>query len=48
MSILRCLIVHTFEAVAGSWARGSVSAPAVSRVMGGATERIKNNKQYTR
>ena len=30
-------VVHTFEAVAGS--RGSVSAPAVSRVMGGAPER---------
>ena len=32
-------VVHTFEAVVGSW--GSVSAPAVSRVMGGAPERIK-------
>ena len=32
-------VVHTFEAVAGSW--GSMSAPAVSRVMGGAPERIK-------
>ena len=35
-------VVHTFEAVAGS--RGSVSAPAVSRVMGGAPERNKNSK----
>ena len=33
-------VVHTVEAVAGSW--GSVSAPAVSRVMGGAPERNKN------
>ena len=32
-------VVHTFEAVAGSW--GSVSAPAVSRVMGGAPRAIK-------
>ena len=37
------LVVHTFEAVAGS--RGSVSAPAVSRVMGGAPERNKNSKK---
>ena len=37
-------VVHTFEAVAGS--RGSVSAPAVSRVMGGAPERNKNSKKY--
>ena len=38
-------VVHTFEAVAGSW--GSVSAPAVSRVMGGgAPERNKNSKKY--
>ena len=36
-------VVHTFEAVAGS--RGSVSAPAVSRVMGGAPERNKNSKK---
>ena len=35
-------VVHTFESVAGS--RGSVSAPAVSRVMGGAPERNKNSK----
>ena len=27
-------VVHTFEALASSW--GSVSAPAVSRIMGGA------------
>ena len=32
-------LVHTFEAVAGSWR--SVSAPAVSRVMSGAPERKK-------
>ena len=37
-------VVHTFEAVAGSW--GFVSAPAVSRVMGGASERKKNSKKY--
>ena len=36
-------VVHTFEAVAGS--RGSVSAPAVSRVMGGSPERNKNRKK---
>ena len=36
-------VVHMFEAVAGSWE--SVSAPAVSRVMGGAPERNKNSKQ---
>ena len=36
-------VVHTFEAVAGS--RGSVSAPAVSRVIDGAPERNKNNKK---
>ena len=36
-------VVHTFEAVAGS--QGSVSAPAVSRVMGGAPERNKNSKK---
>ena len=35
-------VVHTFEAVVGS--RGSVSAPAVSRVMGGTPERNKNSK----
>ena len=29
--------VHTFEAVVGRW--GSVSAPAVTRVIGGAKER---------
>ena len=29
-------VAHSFEAVAGSW--GSVSAPAVNRVMGRATE----------
>ena len=34
--------VHTFEAVAGSW--GSVSTPAVSRVMSGAPERKKLQK----
>ena len=32
-------VAHKFEAVADSW--GSVSAPAVSRVMGGATKRKK-------
>ena len=37
-------VVHTFEAVEGS--RGSVSAPAVSRVMSGAPERNKNSKKY--
>ena len=37
-------VVHTSEAVAGSW--GSVSDPAVSRVMGGASERNKNMKKY--
>ena len=37
-------VVHTFDAVAGS--RGSVSAPAVSRVMGQAPERHKNIKKY--
>ena len=37
-------VMHTFEAVAGS--RGSVSAPTVSRVMGGAPERNKNSKKY--
>ena len=36
-------VVHTFEAVAGS--RGSVSAPAVNRVMGGAPERNKTSKK---
>ena len=36
-------VVHTFEAVAGTW--GSVSAPAVSRVMGGAPNRNKNSKK---
>ena len=34
-------MVHTFEAVAGSWR--SVSAPAVRRVMGGAPERKKRH-----
>ena len=34
-------VVHTFQAVVGSW--GSMSAPAVSRVMGGAPERNKNS-----
>ena len=34
--------VHTFEAAVGRW--GSVSAPAVSRVKGGALERNKNSK----
>ena len=34
--------MHTFEAVACSW--GSGNAPAVSRVMGGASERNKNIK----
>ena len=37
-------VLHTFEAVAGSW--GSVSAPAVSRVMDGAPERNKIAKKY--
>ena len=37
-------VVHTLEAVAGS--RGSVNAPAISRVMGGAPERNKNSKKY--
>ena len=37
-------VVHTFEA--GSW--GSVSAPAVSRVMGGVPEWNKNSITYTR
>ena len=36
-------VVHTFEAVAGSW--GSVSAPAVNRVMGGAQERNRNKNR---
>ena len=36
-------VVHTFVAVAGSW--GSVSAPTVSRVMGGASERNKNSNR---
>ena len=36
-------VVHTFEAVAGSW--GSVSAAAVSRVIGGAPERNINSKK---
>ena len=36
-------VVHTCEAVAGSW--GSGSAPAVSRVMGGALEGNKNSKK---
>ena len=36
-------VMHTFEAVAGSW--GSVSAPAVRRIMGGATEQNKNTKK---
>ena len=35
-------VVHTFEAVAGSWR--SVSALALDRVMGGAPERNKNSK----
>ena len=34
-------VMHTFEAVAGKW--GSVSAPAVSRVIGGAPERKKSD-----
>ena len=37
-------VVHTFEVVVGSW--GSVSVPAVSRVIGGAPERNKNSKKY--
>ena len=32
-------VVYTFEALAGSW--GSVSAPAVSRIMGGAQSENK-------
>ena len=36
--------MQTFEPVAGSW--GSGSAPAVSRVMGGAPERNKKSKKY--
>ena len=36
-------VVHTLEAVAGSW--GSVSARAVSRVMVGAPERNKNSQK---
>ena len=39
-------VVQTFEAVAGSW--GSVSAPAASRVMGGAPERNKNSNLICR
>ena len=35
--------VHTCEAVAGSW--GSVSTPAVGRVMDGALERSENSKK---
>ena len=36
-------VVYTFEALAGSW--GSVSAPAVSRIMGGAQsgKKLQNN-----
>ena len=37
-------VEHTFEAVVGSW--GSVSAPAVSRVMGGTQERNKNSNFF--
>ena len=36
-------VAHTFEAAACS--RGSMSAPAVSRVMGGAPKRNKNSKK---
>ena len=36
-------VVHTFEVISGSW--GSVSAPAVSRVMGGAQREIKLAKK---
>ena len=36
-------LVYTFEAVASSW--GSVSAPAVNRVMGGVPERNKNTQK---
>ena len=39
-------VVHTFEAVVGSWR--SVSAPAVSRVMGGTPERNKNSNFFYR
>ena len=39
-------VEHTFEAVTGSW--GSVSAPAVNRVMGGAPERKKIAKNYVK
>ena len=39
-------LMHTFEAVAGSRGSGcDVSAPAVSRVMGGAPERNKYSKK---
>ena len=37
-------VVYTFEALAGSW--GSVSTPAVSRIMGGA-QREKNIGEMT-
>ena len=37
-------VVHTCEVVASSW--GSVSAPAVNRVMDGAPERKKTVKKY--
>ena len=37
-----CIRSVVFEAIAGSW--GSVSAPAVRRIMGGASERNKNSK----
>ena len=40
---LSCISRDTFVAVAGSW--GSVSAPAINGVMGGASERNKNSKQ---
>ena len=40
-------VVYTFEALAGSW--GSVSAPAVSRIMGGAErKKIATNIGETR
>ena len=35
-------VVYTFEALAGSW--GSVSTPAVSRIMGGAQSENKLQK----
>ena len=45
MSPSHASVVHTFEAVAGSW--GSASAQAVNRVMGGVTEG-KKEQQYVK